>query len=394
MTVLGRITRIFRKHLPVSEESVAHKDNGKEERVDVLDNSAEPSKGGTPAMPPPGSSQTLVRRNSVQVIVQSEPGQQDTSLKMNSKDSDRTPPTLTKEKGERTGINRSENSAVSSKSSSLRAALEDGGEGAGPMIRQSTANVSVKEKAVRSVDNKLQESTAAPTGEPKKAKKDLGEDPYGHVLVAEIEKWGIDSRPLMKSPLATRVVPLDIVDSTNVYIKKYPYLPNGTIVVARRQTAGKGQKERVWISNIGGLFASFKLVFMDSAMSSGNVFWIQAAFGLSAFHAIKSLGLKPSLKWPNDVLLNDKKVGGILGESQTGSQGLVVIVGIGINFKNDLEDIFTVAPDLRGRITSIKAELGEMGGKIEIVPFFDTLAKKLDHYWEGAFDVPKIKAEW
>ena len=92
----------------------------------------------------------------------------------------------------------------------------------------------------------------------------------------------------------------------------------GHAVVAETQTVGRGRFGREWVSPVGGLYATF--ILKSSPIPS-----IRA--GVAVIGALKDLGLDARLKWPNDVLVGEKKVAGILVEGA----GDLHLVGIGVN---------------------------------------------------------------
>jgi BirA family biotin operon repressor/biotin-[acetyl-CoA-carboxylase] ligase len=140
------------------------------------------------------------------------------------------------------------------------------------------------------------------------------------------------------------------------------------------------------------------MVFPKDSPQLAKVFWVQAATGLSICHALEQLGLRPTLKWPNDVLLTGKKVAGILGESQTGVQGLVIIMGLGINIENDIREIIAEFPTLEDKITSVAIEVAKRVGAqaehIDSISILNNLVNYLDNYWSSDFDINIIRTEW
>ena len=102
----------------------------------------------------------------------------------------------------------------------------------------------------------------------------------------------------------------------------------GTVIVARKQTAGKGRFNRKWASPEGGLYMS--VVFRPAAEEA---FLLTFAGALAVFDGIATqTRLSPSIRWPNDVLLTGKKVGGVIGDANfSGSSLSFVVVGMGIN---------------------------------------------------------------
>ncbi|MBW2984200.1 biotin--[acetyl-CoA-carboxylase] ligase [Candidatus Woesearchaeota archaeon] len=114
--------------------------------------------------------------------------------------------------------------------------------------------------------------------------------------------------------------------STNDKAKSYP---EGSVIVADEQTKGRGRFKRKWSSAKGGLYMSIVLNPLDQP---GYLTFIAV---ISLQRAIeKEFGLKTKLKWPNDVLYDDKKLCGILAESIFFDDSNKMVVGIGLNVNN------------------------------------------------------------
>ncbi len=111
--------------------------------------------------------------------------------------------------------------------------------------------------------------------------------------------------------------------------------PTGTIVIARQQTAGRGQRGREWRSEIGGLYLSIALA-LDLPATDAHQLTIGIAWGISA--RLREQGIPISIKWPNDLMLKDRKLGGILTETRI-RHGKIhcAVVGVGINYANHVE---------------------------------------------------------
>jgi len=146
------------------------------------------------------------------------------------------------------------------------------------------------------------------------------------------------------------VTTLESVDSTQNYGRKLADAGalEGTIIVALEQTAGKGRMSRAWSSPKGGLW--FTLLLRPSA-PMGELYKLTLLFGVSVARALESYGLRPCLKWPNDVLVNGKKICGILLET-SGEPDRVeyVLVGIGLNVNFSSRDL---PDDIRSSSTSV-----------------------------------------
>ena len=110
--------------------------------------------------------------------------------------------------------------------------------------------------------------------------------------------------------------------------------PDGTVVIAETQTQGIGRNGRIWISPRGGLWLS--IVFRPR-IEIGYMFIFSYMISLSVAEAIKKIGADPKIKWPNDILLENKKVAGILIDSKsTDKEVKYIIAGIGINVNNKI----------------------------------------------------------
>ncbi len=122
------------------------------------------------------------------------------------------------------------------------------------------------------------------------------------------------------------------IDSTSSWAKQHAHEfdPDAlTCITADGQTAGRGQREKVWFSPpLGNLYTTFFFVLPRDFPWFVNLGQILA---LSTANVLKELGFAPSLKWPNDILLGEKKAGGILSETIVVSDGLAIILGLGMN---------------------------------------------------------------
>lgn len=143
------------------------------------------------------------------------------------------------------------------------------------------------------------------------------------------------------------------VNSTNDYLKEHHYLPSGTVVTADYQTAGRGTKTNVWES------ARFQNVLMsvilkpDSLVS--DIVKLVKVTSVAIHETLKNFGVNSKIKWPNDIMVNNKKIAGILVESSvTKNKVDYVILGMGVNVN---QVYFRHLTDVA---TSIKKELKEI----------------------------------
>ncbi|MHA1636985.1 MAG: biotin--[acetyl-CoA-carboxylase] ligase [Candidatus Thorarchaeota archaeon] len=127
-----------------------------------------------------------------------------------------------------------------------------------------------------------------------------------------------------------------------------------TVVIAKMQEHGKGRHDRTWHSPQGGLFMS---IAISEELVRGNHPLMGILAGCATASAIHDLfSLSVRLKWPNDLLVNELKIGGILSELVTqGDEIIGVVIGIGVNQNIAINDLPT---ELRGISTSIQNELG------------------------------------
>ncbi|GAA6617635.1 biotin--[acetyl-CoA-carboxylase] ligase [Scytonema sp. NUACC26] len=110
----------------------------------------------------------------------------------------------------------------------------------------------------------------------------------------------------------------------------------GCTVIATQQTAGKGQWGRQWISNDGGLYLSVAIA-PKLDVTNGYQLTLATAWGIAK--QLQESGIPTSIKWPNDLVLNRRKLGGILTETKV-KQGQIeqAIIGVGINWANPVPE--------------------------------------------------------
>jgi BirA family biotin operon repressor/biotin-[acetyl-CoA-carboxylase] ligase len=146
------------------------------------------------------------------------------------------------------------------------------------------------------------------------------------------------------------------LDSTNNKAKELAnQLEDGSIIISEEQTAGKGRLGRNWVSpKYKGIWMSILLKPDVEPMNVPKVTQIGAA---AVIKTLEELNIKAQVKWPNDIVLNNKKLCGILTE-MSGELNLVnyVIMGIGINVNIDEDDF---PQEVKAIATSLKFELGK-----------------------------------
>lgn len=144
------------------------------------------------------------------------------------------------------------------------------------------------------------------------------------------------------------------IDSTNNYAKKIAYdgCEDGTVIIAERQASGRGRLGRSWESNMGkGIWMS---VVLRPDISPESIQLITLAASVAVVKAIRdTTGIVTGIKWPNDILLDGKKLCGILVEMSSEMDRInFVVIGIGINIGQDREDF---SEDLRNKAVSLSS---------------------------------------
>lgn len=180
---------------------------------------------------------------------------------------------------------------------------------------------------------------------------------------------GTDCRPL----LGTRLVGAawhcyDSIDSTNLEALRLARAgaPLGTVVIAATQTSGRGRLGRTWVDLPGRCL----LLSVLLAPPRGTPGMLTAAAALAAAEAVDTAaGVRSAIKWPNDLLVADRKIAGILAEGPVAG---MMAVGVGINVNGTPEEL----PDeLRGRASFLSHEGGR---SIAVATLADELARRLD----------------
>jgi BirA family biotin operon repressor/biotin-[acetyl-CoA-carboxylase] ligase len=150
--------------------------------------------------------------------------------------------------------------------------------------------------------------------------------------------------------------------------------PEGTVYIADEQTAGRGRSNHAWHSAPGdGLYVS---ALVKPSLRLREALWLSLATGLAAQTAIRSTsGMTVDLRWPNDLMLNRQKLGGILVETSAGSGDDAslhyAVVGIGINLNHE-----SFPPELATLATSLRIATSNTQHR---PPLLIALLRALDH---------------
>ena len=180
---------------------------------------------------------------------------------------------------------------------------------------------------------------------------------------------------------------LDETDSTNAVARQRAMngAPEGTVIQARRQTAGRGRRGNTWQSPEGNLYASFVFRPDVTAATAGQLSFLAGIAVAETLSDFLPKSKEPELKWPNDVLVGGRKISGVLLESDMDGNGRVkwVVAGIGVN-------LVPVAVD---NSTSLETE---GGGRIDADVFLKNLSGRILDWlniWKG-FGFEPVRQAW
>jgi len=197
----------------------------------------------------------------------------------------------------------------------------------------------------------------------------------------------------IRNELYTDIIGKDVyyfksISSTNLYARKIAEkgFREGVVVIADTQTKGRGRKNRLWFSSFGGLW--FSVVLRPNMLPERGMFVTMVA-SIAVAQTIKKItNIEPVIKWPNDIIINRKKVCGILTEFDIKNDKInYAIVGIGINLNNK------ISKEIKKIGTSVSKEFGS---DISRINFLKTILKYFDDNYKILIkcDFNKIKKLW
>lgn len=192
----------------------------------------------------------------------------------------------------------------------------------------------------------------------------------------------------MDTPIS--LVRLDTVTSTNDHASELASggAPEGTVVLAERQTAGRGRRARSWVSEPGNLFASIIVRPKAEPARVAEIGFVAANAVVSTVREFVPKTVTVGAKWPNDVLVNGSKVSGLLLEAAPIAGDVVdwLVVGVGINLCRHPDDTLYPA-------TSITEEGGTVvSPEAAIYAFYGHFARGLASWRADGFKT--VRAEW
>ena len=181
------------------------------------------------------------------------------------------------------------------------------------------------------------------------------------------------------------------IDSTNQYAKRIAEegAPDGTLIIADEQTAGKGRSGRTWVTPPAEAIA-FTLLLRPK-LSPDRISMVTLVMGLAVTNAVNSLyGVSAGIKWPNDVVIKGRKLCGILTEmSAEVRQANYIVIGVGINAN------LTSFPEVIKEIaTSLKLELGRDINRAELIARVMAEFERLYAEFEAQGDLGAVMQEY
>lgn len=212
--------------------------------------------------------------------------------------------------------------------------------------------------------------------------------------IGRTEKEYIKSSEISKG-LNTRYVGKNLyvfneVGSTNTIAKFLSKngIGNGSVVIAERQTAGRGRSGKSWESPLGGIWLS---IVLTPDVDYSKIPLITLATGVAVAKTLEEIGIEnPEIKWPNDIMINGKKVCGILTEAITNFNTIEhVIIGVGIDANLSIEDF---PEELQNTTTTLERENGRVNENLLIKLFLQELEKIIELFNGKCYE--DILKEW
>ena len=215
--------------------------------------------------------------------------------------------------------------------------------------------------------------------------EEIGTQPTEHIKASEI------SKDLDTTWAGKNLYVFDEVKSTNTVAKFLAMngAENGTVVISEKQTDAKGRSGKAWASPIGGIWLS---LIVKPNVDYSKLPMITIGTGVAVAKAIERTGITSAeIKWPNDIIIHDKKVCGILTEAVTTFNTIdSVIIGVGIDANIDIEDF---PEELQDGTTTLADELGRKEDENVLIRLFlEEFEKIAETFNDG--DYESILKDW
>ena len=215
--------------------------------------------------------------------------------------------------------------------------------------------------------------------------EEIGTQPTEHIKASEI------SKDLDTTWAGKNLYVFDEVKSTNTVAKFLAMngAENGTVVISEKQTDAKGRSGKAWASPVGGIWLS---LIVKPNVDYSKLPMITIGTGVAVAKAIERTGITSAeIKWPNDIIIHDKKVCGILTEAVTTFNTIdSVIIGVGIDANIDIEDF---PEELQDGTTTLADELGRKEDENVLIRLFLEEFEKIAEIF-NAGDYESILKDW
>ena len=215
--------------------------------------------------------------------------------------------------------------------------------------------------------------------------KELGKEETQYIKASEI------SKDLNTEYIGKNLYIFKEVSSTNTVAKFLSMngIESGSVIISEKQTKAKGRSGKSWESPLGGVWLSMVL---NPNVDYAKLPLITLATGVAVAKTLEKIGIEnPEIKWPNDIIIHDKKVCGILTEAVTKLNTIEnVIIGVGIDANLNVADF---PEELQDGTTTLKEELGKDVNENSLIRIFLEEFEKISELFnhEGYEDILK---EW
>ena len=215
--------------------------------------------------------------------------------------------------------------------------------------------------------------------------QEIGKEETEYILASEI------SDDLNTTYIGQNLYVFNEVSSTNTVARFLSLngIEDGTVIISEKQTKARGRSGKAWASPLGGVWLS---IVLNPHVDHSKLPLITLATGVAVAKTLEKIGIEnPEIKWPNDIMINGKKVCGILTEAITKFNTIEnVIIGVGIDANLDIEEF---PEELKAGTTTLEKELGRKGSETLLIKTFleefEEISELFDH--EGYEEILK---EW
>ncbi|WP_296884050.1 biotin--[acetyl-CoA-carboxylase] ligase [uncultured Methanobrevibacter sp.] len=215
--------------------------------------------------------------------------------------------------------------------------------------------------------------------------KEIGKQETDHINAEEI------SKDLNTEYIGKNLYVFKEVNSTNTLARFLSMndAEMGTVIISEKQTKAKGRSGKSWESPLGGVWLS---IIINPSVDYSKIPLITLATGVAVAKTLEKIGVEnPEIKWPNDIMINGKKVCGILTEAVTKLNTIEnVIIGVGIDANLNVSDF---PEELQEGTTTLKEELHKEGNENKLIQLFLEEFEKINELFnEKEYEV--ILKEW